>query len=199
MALTHSLRSRAELKKITLSLGAMSRISMLLPGRYCPGRVRRVHAGLPRGSGGQGASPNEDRKPSLAPATAPSPEPLPQAAEERYHQEPVDDRSPDKLFERRWALALLDQVLARLEQEFHETGKADLFERLHAFLVANQGETTYAETAAELGMTAAAVQKAVERMRHRYYALFRQEIAHTVANPAEVQDEMRHLCAVIAG
>ena len=122
-----------------------------------------------------------------------------QTAQERYHQEPVDDRSPDKLFECRWALTLLDRVLARLETEYREADRADLFERLHLFLVANQGETTYAEMAAELGMTAAAVQKAVQRMRRRYYALFRQEIAHTVADPAEVDDEMRHLCAVIAG
>jgi RNA polymerase sigma-70 factor (ECF subfamily) len=122
-----------------------------------------------------------------------------QTAEERYQGEPVDVRSPDKLFERRWALTLLDQVLARLETEFHEAGKAELFERLRLFLVAHQGERTYAETAAELGMTVAAVQKAVHRLRHRYYALFRQEIAHTVADPADVDEEMRHLCAVMAG
>lgn len=90
-------------------------------------------------------------------------------------------------------------MLARLEKEFHEAGKAELFERLRLFLVAHQGETTYAETAAELSMTVAAVQKAVHRLPHRYYALFRQEIAHTVADPAEVDEEMRHLCSVMAG
>jgi DNA-directed RNA polymerase specialized sigma24 family protein len=122
-----------------------------------------------------------------------------QGAEERYHREPVDERSPDTLFERRWALTLLDQVLARLETEFHEAGKANLFERLRLFLVGGQGETTYAQVAVELGMTGQAFKKAAQRLRHRYYALFRQEIAHTVADPAEVEDEMRHLCAVIAG
>ena len=111
----------------------------------------------------------------------------------------MDDLSPDKLFERQWALALLDQVLARLEQEFREAGKADLFQRLRVFLVAGRGEATYAEVAAGLGMTGEAVKKAVHRMRHRYYALFREEIAHTVADPAEVEDEMRYLCAVMAG
>ena len=122
-----------------------------------------------------------------------------QAAEQRYRLEPVDDRSPDKLFDRRWALALLDQVLARLEKEFYETGKDGLFLRLRIFLVAGRGEATYAQVATELGLTGEAVKKAVHRMRRRYYALFREEIAQTVADPAEVADEMRYLCAVMAG
>jgi DNA-directed RNA polymerase specialized sigma24 family protein len=122
-----------------------------------------------------------------------------QEADARYRLEPVDGSSPDKLFERRWALTLLGQVLARLEQEFCAAGKADLFERLRAYLVANAGEETYAEAAAALGMTHEAFKKAVQRMRQRYYELFRQEIAHTVADAAEVEDEMRHLCAVMAG
>ncbi len=122
-----------------------------------------------------------------------------QTAEARYHREPMDERSPDKLFERRWALTLLDQVLARLETEFHEAGKADLFERLRLFLIGEQGETTYAQAAVEAGMSGEAFKKVVHRLRQRYYALFRQEIAHTVADPAEVEDEMSHLCAVIAG
>jgi len=111
----------------------------------------------------------------------------------------VDDLSPDKLFERQWALALLDQVLARLEEEFRETDKAGLFQQLRVFLVAGQGAPTYAQVAIELGMTEEAVKKAVHRMRHRYYALFREAIAQTVADPAEVADEMRYLCAVMAG
>ena len=121
-----------------------------------------------------------------------------QAAEDRYQREPVDESSPDKLFERRWALTLLDQVLAALEREFREAGKADLFERLRPFLVGDQGETSYAQAAVTLGMSAAAVKKAAHRMRHRYYALFRRELAQTLADPAEVEEEMRHLCAVIA-
>jgi RNA polymerase sigma factor (sigma-70 family) len=120
-------------------------------------------------------------------------------ADERYRLEPVDDRSPDKLFERRWALTLLDRVLARLEQEFREGGKMELFQRLRTFLVAGTGEGSYAEVGAELGMSGEAVKKAVHRMRHRYYELFREEIAHTVADQAEVEEEMRYLCAVIGG
>ena len=122
-----------------------------------------------------------------------------QTAEQRYRLETVDDLSPDKLFERQWALALLDQVLAPLEKEFCETGKAGLFQQLRVFLVARRGEATYAQVAAELGLTGEAVKKAVHRMRHRYYALFREAIAQTVADPAEVADEMRYLCAVMAG
>jgi RNA polymerase sigma-70 factor (ECF subfamily) len=122
-----------------------------------------------------------------------------QAAEQRYRLEPVDNCSPDKLFERSWASALLDQVLARLEQEFREAGKTDLFQRLRPFLVAGTGPETYADAAALSGMTAEAFKKAVQRLRHRYYELFREEIAQTMADPAEVEDEMRHLCAVIAG
>jgi len=120
-------------------------------------------------------------------------------ADARYRLEPVDDRSPAKLFERQWALTLLDQVLARLEQEFCAAGKAELFQRLRVFLVASTGEGNYAEAGAELGMSREAVKKAVHRMRHRYYELFREEIAHTVATPAEVEEEMRYLCGVIAG
>jgi RNA polymerase sigma factor (sigma-70 family) len=122
-----------------------------------------------------------------------------QAAGQRYRLEPVDDRSPDRLFERSWAMALLDSVLARLEQEFREAGKAELFERLRVFLVAGTAPETYAEVATETGMTAEAVRKAVHRLRHRYYELFRKEIAGTVADPSEVEEEMRYLCDVIAG
>jgi len=122
-----------------------------------------------------------------------------QTAEQRYRLEPVDDLSPDRLFERQWALTLLDQVLASLEKEYCETGKAGLFQQLRGFLVAGQGEPTYAQVATELGLTGEAVKKAVHRMRHRYYALFREAIAQTVADPEEVADEMRHLCAVMAG
>jgi DNA-directed RNA polymerase specialized sigma24 family protein len=122
-----------------------------------------------------------------------------QAADERYRLEPVDERSPEKLFERRWALTLLDQVMARSEQEFREAGRVELFQRLRAFLIAGTGEESYAQVGAELGMSREAVKKAVQRMRHRYYELFREEVAHTVADPAEVEEELRYLCAVIEG
>ncbi len=120
-------------------------------------------------------------------------------ADERYRMEPADERSPDKLFERRWALTLLDQVLARLENEFRDAGKLELFRRLRVFLIAGTREESYAQTGAELQMSTEAVKKAVHRMRQRYYELFREEIANTVAGPSEVEEEMRYLCSVMAG
>jgi biotin operon repressor len=88
-------------------------------------------------------------------------------------------------------------VLARAELEFREAGKFELFQRLKVFLIAGTGEESYAEVATDLGMTREAVKKAVQRMRHRYYELFREEVAHTVAAPAEVEEELRYLCAAI--
>jgi RNA polymerase sigma factor (sigma-70 family) len=122
-----------------------------------------------------------------------------QEAEQRYRLEPVDERSPEKIFEHRWAMTLLDQVLVRLGQEFAEAGKRELFERLQAFLVQGTGERTYAEVAREMGMTEEAVKKAAQRIRQRYHQLFREEIAQTVASPAEVDEELRHLCQVLSG
>ena len=121
-----------------------------------------------------------------------------QTAEERYRLEPVDDFSPDKAFDRQWALTVLNQVLARLEQEFCEKDKGELFQHLQRFLVAGMDEERYADVAQEVGMTTEAFKKAVQRLRHRYYELFREEIAQTLADPAGVEDELRHLCAVIS-
>ena len=120
-----------------------------------------------------------------------------QKAEERYRLEPVDERSPEKIFERRWAMMLLDQVLSRLAQEFTDAGKRELFQRLQPFLVEGTGENTYAEVAREAGITEEALKKAVQRMRRRYHQLFREEIAQTVASSGEVEEELRHLCAVL--
>jgi len=120
-------------------------------------------------------------------------------AEERYRLEPVDNQSPDKLFERRWAMVLLDQVMARLAREFADVGKSSLFERLQPFLVSGGGAKNYAEIAGETGLSEEAFKKAVQRMRKRYHQLFREEITRTVAGPAEVDEELRHLCAVMAG
>ena len=120
-----------------------------------------------------------------------------QAAEQRYRLEPVDERSPEKIFEHRWAVTLLDQVLARLGKEFVDAGKRELFNRLQPFLVEGSGDKTFAELANDVGMTEEAVRKAAQRMRRRYHQLFREEIAQTVASPAEVDEELRHLCAVL--
>ena len=96
-------------------------------------------------------------------------------------------------------MALLDQVLGRLQQEFSEAGQDELFNQLRTYLVEGATEMSYAEGARRLGMSEAALRKAVERLRLRYQELFRQEIAHTVTSPAEVEDELRHLQTVMRG
>jgi DNA-directed RNA polymerase specialized sigma24 family protein len=118
-------------------------------------------------------------------------------AEERYRREPADDRSPDRIFEHRWAMTLLDQVLVRLSDEFAHADKSDLFKALQPFLVAGANEETHAEAAREIGLSEEAFKKAVQRMRRRYHRLFREEIAHTVAGPEEVEEELRNLCAIL--
>src|SRR5206468_7033478 len=107
--------------------------------------------------------------------------------------------SADRLHERRWALAVLEQVLGRLESEYQAAGNAALFDRLKEFLVGEPGLRTQAEIATELGMTENAVKQAFHRFRQRYRLLLREEIAHTVAQPGDVEDELRHLVSVLRG
>ena len=119
------------------------------------------------------------------------------SAEERYVLEPVDHFDAARLYERRWVTTLFDKVLARLEQEFRDRGKAEIFDRLKNSLLTQESDSRYAELGARLGMKEDAVKQAVHRMRHRYRELFREEIAQTVAGPDEVEDELKHLFAVL--
>jgi RNA polymerase sigma factor (sigma-70 family) len=105
--------------------------------------------------------------------------------------------SADRLYERHWALAVLGQVLGRLESEYQAAGNAVLFDRLKEFLVGEPGLRTQAEIATELGMTENAVKQAFHRFRQRYRVLLREEIAHTVAQPGDVEGELRHLVSVL--
>jgi RNA polymerase sigma-70 factor (ECF subfamily) len=116
-----------------------------------------------------------------------------QNAEERYLLEPAHSVTAEKLFERRWALTLLDHVLAQLRQEFEASGKESLFDQLKIFLMGAPDKVPHAQLADELNMTAGALKVAVHRLRRRYRELLRQEIARTVAEPAEVEDEIRAL------
>ena len=120
-----------------------------------------------------------------------------QTAEARYRLEPVDLMDAERLFERRWATALLDRVLVRLEAEFSKAGRTPVFEQLRVFLLGEKGSATYAEIAAASQMTEGAVKVAVHRLRQRYRELFREEVAHTVEEPSEINDEVRHLFAVL--
>ena len=112
--------------------------------------------------------------------------------ENRYRLEPADTLTPERLFEQQWALTLLDQVLARLEAEMTAGSKAALFEAMKGHLAGSRDET-YAATAARLGMTEGAVKVAVHRLRRRYRAILQEEIAHTVACPEEIEEEIRYL------
>jgi RNA polymerase sigma factor (sigma-70 family) len=107
--------------------------------------------------------------------------------------------SADRLYERRWALAVLEQVLTRLESEYRAANNAALFDLLKEFLVSERGRPTQAKIATEMGMTENAVKQAFHRFRQRYRLLLREEIAHTVAQPGDVEDELRYLVSVLRG
>jgi RNA polymerase sigma factor (sigma-70 family) len=119
-------------------------------------------------------------------------------AEERYAREPVDDASPDRLFERRWALTLLEQAAARLQAEYEATGRAHAFAVLRGYVTAAGPESSYAESAAVLGLTESAVKSAIFRMRRRYHELVREEVAQTIGDPAELEAEIRHLMTLFS-
>ncbi len=121
------------------------------------------------------------------------------SAEERYRFEPIDQLDAAKLYERRWITTLFDKVLARLEEEFRDGGKGELFDSLKSSLLSEGTGLSYAELGAQLGLKEDAVKQAVHRMRRRYRELFREEIAQTVAGPGEVEDELKHLFAVLSG
>lgn len=114
-------------------------------------------------------------------------------AERRYSLEPASSQTPETLFEKRWALALLDQVRSQLEREAAVAGKLEQFRRLQIYLTGERHAPPYAETARTLGTTEAAVKVAVHRLRRGFRDRLRQEIAHTVADPADVDDEIRSL------
>jgi RNA polymerase sigma-70 factor (ECF subfamily) len=119
-------------------------------------------------------------------------------AETRYSHEPVDPATPEQCYERRWALALLEEVLNRLAAETVAEGHGKVFEVLKPYLIGDGQTQSYAKLSEELGMTEAAIKVAVHRLRKRYRELLKEEIAHTVATPEEVQAEMRHLFNVLA-
>jgi RNA polymerase sigma-70 factor (ECF subfamily) len=115
------------------------------------------------------------------------------AAEERYRIEPVDHLAPDKLYERRWAEALLDRVVARLREEWDGRERAQRFDDLKVFLLDAKGTVSVEEVANRLQVTVPAVKSAVQKLRWRYRELFQEEIAHTVARAEDIEEEIRSL------
>lgn len=118
-------------------------------------------------------------------------------ARERSDQEPAHKLSADRIYERRWALTLLEQVLARLGAEYEAVGKLPLFDRLKQLLAGDSSQPSQAKIAAEMRMTENAVKQAFHRMRHRYRQLLQEEIAHTVAVQEDFEDELRHFIAIL--
>jgi RNA polymerase sigma-70 factor (ECF subfamily) len=116
-----------------------------------------------------------------------------QDADTRYQLDPADQLSPDKLYDRAWAVALLERVIVRLRDESVSDGKSELFEQLKPFLMIGKSAIPYPQTAAQLNLTEGAVRVAVHRLRRRYRELLRAEIAQTLSDPAQVGEEMRTL------
>jgi RNA polymerase sigma-70 factor (ECF subfamily) len=119
-------------------------------------------------------------------------------AEGRYLAEPSHDLTPEWLFERRWALTILEESLDQLERESRQAGKAALYELLKSILTGAESSLCYAEVGRALGMTEAAVKKAAQRLRQRYREILRGRIGGTVDDPGEVDDELRTLFAILA-
>lgn len=115
------------------------------------------------------------------------------SGESRLSLEPVNDQTPERLFERQWTLTLLDRVLARLQAEQESAGKSGQFAILKQFLTGGRDEACYSDVADELGMSAGAVKVASHRLRQRYRELLRAEVAQTVRSPDEVDDEIGRL------
>jgi RNA polymerase sigma factor (sigma-70 family) len=120
-------------------------------------------------------------------------------AEERFGGEPQHALTPEKLYERDWAMTLLDHAQSRLHEEYAAAGKGDFYERLKAFPLEGKSDRPFEQASAEFGMTTSALKSAVHRMRSRYRELVREEVAHTVADPSELQEEARYLIAVMSG
>jgi RNA polymerase sigma-70 factor (ECF subfamily) len=118
-------------------------------------------------------------------------------AEGRLQLEPPTSETPEKSFDRRWAVTLLDRVLARIRSEMSAAGKQAQFNALSTYLAGDRART-YAKTAAELSMSEAAVKVAVHRLRRRYRDVLREEISHTVSTAVDIDDELRYLWSAVS-
>lgn len=120
------------------------------------------------------------------------------AAEGRFRGEPATTESPEKAYDRKWAMSLIEVTLAAVRREYAANGKAAWFDELKAALWCGRGEIAYTEIARRLGSTEGAVKVAVHRLRQRFGERFRAEVAKTVIDPAEIDDEIRHLLAAVS-
>ncbi len=121
-----------------------------------------------------------------------------QDADTRYRIDPADNLSPDKLYDRAWAVTLLERVIQRLREENSAEGKSRIFDQLKSFLMLGKGVIPYSQAASALDMTESAVRVAVHRLRRRYRELLREEIAQTLSDPTQVEEEVRALFSAFA-
>ncbi len=119
------------------------------------------------------------------------------AEQKRFELEPFENRTAEQIYERQWAGTVLDQVLGQLEEDYRNSGRGQLFDYLKVLLTDEPGHPSQADIAQELKMTENAVKQAFHRLRLRYRECLREQIAHTVATPGEIDDELRHLIAVL--
>jgi DNA-directed RNA polymerase specialized sigma24 family protein len=119
-------------------------------------------------------------------------------AEERYVLNHPDTISPDALFQRQWAITVLERAMARLREEFVSAGKAEIFDKLRGVMAGQKGDETYAELGISLGRSEAAMKSTVRRIRTQYREFIREEIAHTVSSPREIAEEIRFLLSVFS-
>jgi len=119
------------------------------------------------------------------------------SGESKFRMEPSHDITPERLFERHWTLQLLEHVMQRLEGDFAAAGKSRQFEVLREFIAGPHDELTYAAAAGQLNMSEEATRQAASRLRKRYREILRDEVAQTVADPAEVEDELRSLLSTL--
>jgi DNA-directed RNA polymerase specialized sigma24 family protein len=117
------------------------------------------------------------------------------AAEDRYQVESAGQLSGDEIFDARWALTLLDETVRRLQERY--ASKPQIFEALKVFLVPTKQTSSYEEVAAKLGVSVPAVKMLIHRLRQQYTSLLRQEVARTLSDPAEVDQEIHYLCDVL--
>lgn len=120
------------------------------------------------------------------------------AAEQRYAGELSDEETPERAYERSWSLTVIEQARRRLREEYQGMGKSARFELLHRLLPGEDDDLTQAELARQLGMPEGSVRSEVCRFRQRFAELLRVEIAHTVADPADIDDEIQHLMEVVS-
>ena len=118
------------------------------------------------------------------------------SGEDRYQREPGHDETPERIFERRWALSVLDRVVDKLRDEFVQHGRPEHFDQMKPFLL-GYSDAPYATLAREMNTSEGALKVAIHRLRKRYRELFRLEIADTVADPTEVESELRYLASVL--